>query len=125
MKSPTNTTSSEAETEVKLLQRIQSELVRYYGEPLILDAARDIMAAVDSYIEEATKQAERAFGGCRNCYGKGYATQRTQDHISPDFYGDVPYTAPAKIDMLFCNCDRGKQLKQLLTSNPAGEPEHE
>ncbi len=49
---------------------------------------------------EGYDEAAKAFGGCKNCYGKGYSSVMI-DHIS----------AP---QMHFCICNRGRQLKRLL-----------
>jgi hypothetical protein len=54
-------------------------------------------------------EAEKAFGGCKNCYGKGYAT--TQGFVSGG--GKKWQTSPIK----YCICDRGKQLQSLTQTN--------
>lgn len=55
----------------------------------------------------AIEQIEKAFGGCKKCYGKGYATYR---HSITD--GDMVTKPETKI--VPCVCDRGKQLTELL-----------
>lgn len=64
-------------------------------------------------------KVEKAYGGCGYCFGKGYATvngrwagyDADQDIGSPG--GKVQGGQP--IEMKFCSCDRGKQLKGLVT----------
>lgn len=58
----------------------------------------------------------KAFGGCEKCYGKGYGTQTVYTTAHADFIGDV--TVHRKMPtMVFCECERGKQLEKLLTSS--------
>jgi len=52
------------------------------------------------------KQLEKAFGGCRNCYGKGYSTARVG---TSSRYGNV-----TKDTIIYCKCSRGDQLEKLL-----------
>lgn len=62
----------------------------------------------------AVKETEKAFGGCKKCYGKGYATYRHGTRTSADFIGDRSYTTPQETRMLFCVCERGKALEKLI-----------
>lgn len=64
-------------------------------------------------IEKLISEVEKAFGGCRNCYGKGYATQESAIIGHPDFIGDKGFKK-YEHKMIFCNCNRGKQLKAEL-----------
>jgi len=58
----------------------------------------------DAYVEldKAIDEAFQSFGGCDDCYGKGYLAEISSDHQEV---------------VLFCTCDRGKQLKRLIESN--------
>lgn len=58
---------------------------------------------------EITK-TEKAFGGCRKCYGKGYATTH-QGHRS--FDGSNYHESAKTTHIKYCSCDRGKQLEAL------------
>lgn len=61
---------------------------------------------------ELTKEAQfvaKAFGGCFKCFGKGYGTQTA-------FYTSRRWSEKAPT-IVFCSCERGKQLKRLLCSN--------
>lgn len=58
-------------------------------------------------------EGEKAFGGCKNCYGKGYNTQMVNEVGAEDFGGDGYETGP-HVRMVFCRCVRGKQLKKLV-----------
>lgn len=66
--------------------------------------ANDIMHLLTNRIEAEAK----AFGGCRNCYGKGYASYSTV-HIGRHYFKKVD-------DPVFCKCDRGTQLKAMFQS---------
>ena len=55
---------------------------------------REKEAYLKGYVE-----AEKAYGGCHFCYGKGYSSV---------VYGD------GKVTIHPCNCYRGKQLEKLL-----------
>lgn len=63
--------------------------------------------AVDRILELMT-----AFGGCIKCWGKGYGTQTATHTFSSTYAGS--YRKTYKLDtMVFCTCDRGKQLSKL------------
>lgn len=53
-------------------------------------------------------EASKAYGGCTNCYGKGYATVKVQAGNYRVGFWELP-------PMKFCSCSRGKQLKKLLS----------
>lgn len=56
----------------------------------------------------------KAFGGCDNCFGKGYGT-KTEFYSSGS--GDFEYKRPiTKMTdpIVCCVCPRGKQLKKLM-----------
>lgn len=57
----------------------------------------------------------KAFGGCEKCYGKGYGTQTLFTTAHADFIGDE--TTHTKMPtMVFCDCERGLQLKRIINS---------
>lgn len=64
------------------------------------------------------KELKKAFGGCTKCYGKGYSTEWVgETTIEPDFDGDKRYLMEkAHSQIHFCDCDRGKQLEKLFSS---------
>ena len=66
-----------------------------------------ILTQKDKEKEEAVAAAEKAYGGCHYCYGKGYGTQ-TAAWVGRGYYKKLP-------TMKFCTCERGEQLKSLLT----------
>jgi hypothetical protein len=66
----------------------------------------------NGYWQFFTEEVGRAFGGCKKCYGKGYATTLDFTVGSADFQGDVEYMKQNPI-MRFCDCERGKQLQNL------------
>jgi len=54
------------------------------------------------------EQAEKAYGGCHNCWGKGYTTVSTFTVGYPDFHDDEGFEETTD-PMNFCECGRGKQ----------------
>lgn len=50
---------------------------------------------------------EKAFGGCTECYGKGYSTTKVQAGSRRYGYKDMD-------PMHFCSCNRGQQLKEHI-----------
>ena len=63
------------------------------------------------------KKIEKAYGGCKNCYGKGYATRL--EHYSGrgeidlgtheiHIEGQSPY-------YVLCECGRGRQIQEMIT----------
>ena len=61
------------------------------------------------------KDTEKAFGGCKKCYGKGYGTQTLFARTGiPDFgpWDGKKYQWKLP-SMVFCSCSRGKQLMKL------------
>lgn len=66
--------------------------------------ADEIMEIVASERQELTK----SFGGCLNCYGKGYHTKRV-GHSSK--LGNTTYDTIG-----YCSCARGEQLEKIVNS---------
>lgn len=65
---------------------------------------------VKPLLEEAVRETEKAFGGCKKCYGKGYGTQTL--YVGNSRYREKQPT------MVFCSCERGKQLQALNPNQP-------
>lgn len=65
--------------------------------------------------QQAITETEKAFGGCKKCYGKGYSTE----HIGKttafgDFEGEKDYTVSnPHIEIRYCSCERGKELHKI------------
>lgn len=59
------------------------------------------------------EKIKKAYGNCNKCFGKGYSTYMYGTRTSADFSGEDIYTKP-EIEMIFCYCGRGKQLKDLI-----------
>lgn len=66
---------------------------------------------IDSIISQVKKEYNDI---CPKCRGKGYSTEFRGYTISPDFIGDVRYNSPIKIEINYCDCQRGKQIKELI-----------
>ena len=78
------------------------------------------MIAVIEYVKKIKHNTVMAFGGCEKCYGKGYATYRHGITESTDFPESKPIERierGIKTNMVFCVCDRGKQLQELLKND--------
>jgi hypothetical protein len=82
-----------------------------YLDASLIEYIRPIL---DAERAKAIKDTEKAFGGCKKCYGKGYSTVIDFTTSHADFIGDKTYSKPNN-PMRFCSCDRGNQLKSLLT----------
>ena len=57
-------------------------------------------------IHQHTEQIHKAYGNCRKCYGKGYATK--QEFVSG---GGKKWKTS---DIKYCECSRGEQLRQHI-----------
>lgn len=79
-------------------------------------------SAIRSFVTAEVERAIKAFGGCRKCYGKGYATVRLQNggHATDGDIGgpEGAWKSAPRIDMKFCACERGEQLSKLLQPQP-------
>lgn len=64
-------------------------------------------------------EARKAYGGCTNCYGKGYATVNDRWHghdTDTDIGSPGGYVSGGNPNaMKFCTCERGKQLEVQVT----------
>jgi len=73
------------------------------------------------YADQKVREIERAYGGCHNCYGKGYSTVKSQingygtDGDIGGFEGRIHIDMP--VQMKYCDCDRGKQLAERTRNN--------
>lgn len=77
-----------------------------------------VLRASKGILVRHEKEVMQAFGGCKVCYGKGYATTKVQyaGHGDSDLgqghvrvYGEMNPIRP-------CDCDRGRALKRILNS---------
>jgi len=77
--------------------------------PVQIKLCAKIIEIIDGIAAALEKRMEKAYGGCRKCYGKGYSTQ----HISVDEISEKNITDP---DEVFkpCTCDRGKQFAAVI-----------
>lgn len=70
---------------------------------------------LSNLLSSQRKEIEKAFGGCRNCWGKGFATVKAQAQSFEDFGGEK--TEIFELDPIRpCSCDRGKQIKEMLST---------
>lgn len=85
-----------------------SKILVNWDMPTRQVAINEIVALLSSKLEEQAK----AFGGCKNCYGKGYATQMVQAGGTDEWTGknyawEVNPIRP-------CDCERGKGIQELI-----------
>ena len=108
-------------TQQQTIARVAEATPKHYakGNTLpkqIVITLNDFKQALTSVYEEGEKNAAKAFGGCKKCYGKGYSTVIDSTTYHADFPGDKTYTKPNN-PMRFCSCDRGEQLEALTNQN--------
>lgn len=64
-------------------------------------------------VENLLSETEKAFGGCKICYGKGYATTKVQAESKEDFGGEE--TGVWELNPIRpCSCDRGGQIRKII-----------
>ncbi len=80
--------------------------------------SQDLAAEMYRMADRRVEEAEKAYGGCHNCYGKGYATVNSRWAGSDEWTGER-FAGGNANDMKFCTCDRGKQLKHLVERRAA------
>jgi len=61
--------------------------------------------SMKQYAEHMVQQTEKAFGGCTDCYGKGYSTVKDYE-VARNYRKE-------RSQIKYCSCDRGVQLKEL------------
>ena len=80
---------------------------------------REFYTYSNTLIEQALKTVEertaKAYGACELCFGKGYSTVRYGLYGAGDFIGDKGMKTEPKTNIHCCSCDRGKQLKELIS----------
>ena len=88
----------------------------------------DVCTFIKSYCVpfEAYKTAHKEYSDiCLKCRGKGYSTEFKGYTVAPDMPGDVRYNSPIKTEINYCDCQRGKQIRELLeTARTIAEETH-
>lgn len=79
--------------------------------------SKSTKAAIQRLFAAERQEIEKAYGGCHNCYGKGYATVKSQI-IGYGTDGDIggyegKYKRDNPVQMNYCDCERGIQLEAL------------
>lgn len=68
-------------------------------------------------IKSRDQQIAKAYGGCTNCYGKGYATvnDRWVAHDTDQDIGSPggTFVGGNEFAIKYCDCERGKQLQKM------------
>ena len=75
-----------------------------------------LIKAMQAVRKEAIEETEKAFGGCKKCYGKGYSTVIDFTYAAADFIGDKSSVTPNN-PVRPCECERGKTIRSLLPNN--------
>lgn len=66
-------------------------------------------------LRDALAEFVKAFGDCKKCYGKGYSMDWfSGQRITDDNKGEPKPHTPKELKVLFCDCGRGKQAKELF-----------
>lgn len=94
---------TEQQSDAEWLRSILQKYFNYYDaydgeEEQTIEVILDRFAAI-------REETAKAYGGCENCFGKGYASVRAGFTIRGTTYGHGN-------KMKFCICDRGKQLEK-------------
>lgn len=61
-------------------------------------------------IDSMIKKVEKAYGGCRKCYGKGYSTVQQGMRMAADFEGEEDWETKPMPHVKACDCQRGKDF---------------
>lgn len=61
----------------------------------------------------AREETAKAYGGCSDCRGKGYSTQKHQYTSHKDF-GDESTGTWEGNPIIPCECERGEQIKEVM-----------
>lgn len=69
--------------------------------------AFETVKTLKNFMRRQFEKIEKAYGGCRECYGKGYSTVTGTDSTGERL-------VYSKVKLNFCVCDRGQQLHRLL-----------
>lgn len=59
-------------------------------------------------VDTIIKKIEKAYGGCRICYGKGYSTVHRGLRMAADFEGEEDWETTPRPHAQACSCPRGK-----------------
>ncbi len=87
------------------------------------DIRMEFVETIAAHTAREVEKAEKAYGGCHNCYGKGYATALDFTHGEDtdwDIGGRgqvIHYQNPV---MRYCTCNRGEQLRAALSHQKTG-----
>lgn len=85
--------------------RLEDELDDRFPKGKCKERGQALMLFATAMIE--VKDVIKAFGKCTYCFGKGYGTQTV--YASSSRHDEKMPT------LVFCKCERGKQLKKHLT----------
>lgn len=99
----------------KLLKDKISEIKARYPKEINIEGLEPALTAdITEIVSAVLEKQAKAFGGCLSCYGKGYFTVLQFAQSYEDFGGEK--TKRVKLPtMRFCDCERGKQLKELVS----------
>ena len=100
-----------------LLQLQTGTLYADNTEPAMTNNRNVAMKSITTYLQQEIAEVEKAYGGCRNCYGKGYATViegTTWSDTDTDIGSRGGSGKDTSQTIKYCDCPRGKQLEQEI-----------
>lgn len=85
------------------------------GDAVCLDCGKTL----EAILKESYDAGRRDAVSCRNCDGKGYFSKlRGSVNAMPDFFGEILTELDGRREvMIFCDCDRGKKLRQFFQTH--------
>ena len=72
-------------------------------------------------LNQALDELIVSFGGCADCFGKGYSTEyvaSAPQSVDMGVVGGATYKEGQRVKINFCHCPRGQQLQFLLSQTP-------
>lgn len=78
------------------------------------DFRDDFEFDLKNFLLQELERAEKAYGGCHHCFGKGYRTKLDFKTYHADFEGDRTITEKGDYYIPCLDCDRGKQIKEMI-----------
>jgi hypothetical protein len=101
--------------------RLTPEFNQALGEMLRTGRSISVIDWISTNKLKWEEAVAKAYGGCTNCYGKGYATYRSGTRSEADFPGDKAYVNEPTTNYIPCDkCERGKQFEEVLASIAEG-----
>jgi len=98
-------------TKKSWVEQFDKEFIQDRKQMTVFALENEIKFFIGDLLDKNTK----SFGGCTNCYGKGFSTEKTSITAFADFEGDKDHRTEL-MNYNLCSCDRGKQISRVLDS---------